>query len=68
MMEKDCDTLIDIDYREKRYIYQFKNIKVTTTAPPLELFKKYGYDKTELKTAPIVSEVKKTILGMVRRF
>jgi len=68
MMEKDCDTLLDISYRDKKYIYQFKNIKVTTTAPPIELFNRYGYSKTEVKTAPIVSEVKDRIFGMIKRF
>jgi len=67
MMEKDCDTLLDISYRDKKYIYQFKNIKVTT-APPIELFNRYGYSKTEVKTAPIVSEVKDRIFGMIKRF
>jgi len=42
-LEKNCDTLLDITYRNKNYVYQFKNIKITTTAPPLELFKHYGY-------------------------
>jgi len=69
-MEKDCDTLLDIGYYHKKYIYQFKNIKVTTTAPPQELFNRYGYGytKTEVKTAPIVSQVKDKIMGMVKRF
>jgi len=68
MMEKDCDTLLDISYRDKKYIYQFKNIRVTTTAPPTELFKRYGYDKKEVKTAPIVASVADKIFGMVKRF
>ena len=29
---------------------------------------KYGYQKSEVKTAPIVGRVKETILGMVKRF
>jgi len=68
MMEKDCDTLLDIGYYHKKYIYQFKNIKVTTKAPPQELFNRYGYTKTDVKTAPIVSQVKEKIMGMVKRF
>ncbi len=44
MLERDCDTLLDITYRDKKYIYQFKNIKVTTIKPPLPLFKEYAYD------------------------
>jgi len=68
MMEKDCDTLLDISYRDKKYIYQFKNIRVTTTQPPTELFKRYGYDRKEVKTAPIVVSVADKIFGMVKRF
>ncbi|CAA6820650.1 MAG: Unknown protein, partial [uncultured Sulfurovum sp.] len=68
MMEKDCDSLIDIAFKEKRFIYQFKNIKISTTEPPSSLFKKYGYDKSELNKAPIVSNVKSRILGLIQRF
>ena len=68
MMEKDCDTLLDISYRDKKYIYQFKNIRVVTTAPPIELFNKYEYNKTKVKTAPIISTVTDKIKSMVKRF
>ena len=68
MMERDCDTLLDIGYVNKRYIYQFKNIKITTTAPPLELFNQYGYAKNEFKTAPIISMMQDKIMGLVQRF
>jgi len=68
MMERDCDTLLDIGYVDKQYIYQFKNIKISTTAPPLELFKKYGYERSEVKTAPIISTVQEKILGLIKRF
>jgi len=68
MMERDCDTLLDIGYVNKRYIYHFKNIKITTTAPPLELFKNYGYDRSEVKKAPIVSVVQERIFGLIKRF
>jgi len=68
MMEKDCDTLLDISYKDKKYIYHFRNIRVTTTAPPTELFKRYGYDKKEVKTAPIIASVADKIFGMVKRF
>jgi len=61
-------TLFDISYQNKKYIYSFKNIKISTLAPPIELFNRYGYTKTELKTVPIVSQVKEKILGMVKRF
>jgi len=68
MMERDCDTLLDISYSNKKYIYRFKNITIRTIAPPTELFNKYGYTKTEVKTAPMVSQVKEKIMGMVKRF
>lgn len=68
MMEKDCDTLVDIAFKEKRFIYQFKNIKITTTEPPTSLFKQYGYEKEEVKTTPIVSSVKDRLLGVIQRF
>ena len=66
--EKDCDTLLNIAYRDKKYIYQFKNVKVTTTEPPLVLFNRCGYSKREEKTAPIASKVQDKIMGIVRRF
>ena len=68
MTEKDCDTLIDIGYKEKMFIYRFKNITVRTTEPPSRLFERYGYEKEEVKTAPIVSGVKDKILGLIQRF
>ena len=68
MMEKDCDTLIDIAYRDKKYVYQFKNIRVMTAEPPAKLFKRYGYMKEDVKTAPIVSVVQDKIMGLIRRF
>ena len=54
MMERDCDTLLNITYRDKKYIYQFKNLKVTTAEPPLELFNRCGYSKREEKTVPML--------------
>jgi len=68
MMKKDCDTLIDIAYRDKKYVYQFKNIKVTTAEPPSQIFARCGYSKEEVKTAPIVSVVQDKIMGLIRRF
>ena len=68
MMDRDCDTLLDITFRNGKYIYQFKNLKVTTAEPPLELFKRCGYDRAEVNTAPIVSVVKDKIMGVVKRF
>jgi len=68
MMDKDCDTLVDISYKNKRYIYQFKNIQISTKAPPLKLFDKYGYVKNEHKTTSIVSSVQDKIRGVIQRF
>jgi len=68
MMDRDCDTLIDISMKDKQFIYQFKNVRVLSPVPPFKLFNRYGYDKKEVKTAPIVGRVKETILGMVKRF
>ena len=68
MMDRDCDTLIDIEFKNNQFVYQFKNIRVLSLVPPLKLFNRYGYDKQELKTAPIISTVKDKILRMVKRF
>jgi hypothetical protein len=68
MMERDCDVLMDIASNKGSYIYQFKNIKITTKEPPLKLFKRYGYEKKEVKTAPMVSKVQEKILGLIKRF
>ena len=68
MMDRDCDCLIDIAYRDKKYIYQFKNIKVTTAEPPSQIFARCGYSKEEVKTAPIVSVVQDKIMGLIKRF
>jgi hypothetical protein len=68
MIDKDCDTLLDIDKKEGRYIYQFKNIRISSTVEPLRLFERYGYNRQEVKTAPIVEEVKERILGVIKRF
>ena len=68
MMDKDCDTLLDIGYSNEKYTYQFKNIKVTSKATPSELFKEYGYLKEEIKTAPISSKVQNVISGIFKKF
>jgi len=69
MMDRDCDTLLDItSIKDNRFIYQFKNIKVTSTGSPQELFSRYGYTKTDVKTAPMVSQVKDKIMGVIKRF
>ena len=59
---------IFIGFKEKRFIYQFKNIKIRTTEPPSKLFERYGYEKKETKTAPIVSGIHNKILGLIQRF
>ena len=68
MMERDCHTLIDIAYRNKKYVYQFTNIKAISTEPPLKIFARCGYDRANVKTAPIASLVKDKIMGIVKRF
>ena len=68
MMERDCDTLIDISYRGKQYVYQFKNTRVVTEEVPSKIFARAGYTKQEVKTAPIVSTVQDKIMGLIKRF
>ena len=68
MLEKDCDTLVDIDFKDKRFFYIFKNRVISSSVEPKKLFEKHGYDKKDEKTAPIVGEIKKRILDVVRRF
>ena len=33
-----------------------------------KIFDKYGYQKSEVKTAPIVSKVQDRIMGLIKRF
>ena len=68
MLQKDCDTLIDIDFKDKRYFYYFKNTTFSSEAEPQKVFEKNAYDKKEVQTAPIVGDIKKRILGVVKRF
>jgi len=68
MMERDCDTLLDIDKKDGRFFYQFKNLKISSTVEPFKLFQKYGYKKEEVKKAPIIYDVKEKILSVVKRF
>jgi hypothetical protein len=67
-MKRDCDTLLDIGYRDKTYIYQFKNIKVTTKEPPIELFGRCGYLKPKVEVVSAVSGIQDRILGLIKRF
>ena len=41
---------------------------MATTERPLKLFNRCGYDRVEVKTAPIASVVKDKIIGIVKRF
>ena len=68
MMKRDCDTLLDISYKNDQYVYKFKNIKITSTGTPQELFNRYGYSKLNVKTAPIASQVKEKLMGMFQKF
>jgi len=68
MMDRDCDTLLDIGFKDEKFIYQFKNIRVVSATSPFKLFNRHGYDKKEVKNAPIVLKVKEKILGIVKRF
>ncbi len=68
MMDRDCDTLLNIGKVNNKFIYQFKNIKVITAKPPEDIFKRCGYDRRESKDAPIDSAVRDRIMGLVKRF
>jgi len=65
---KECDTLLDIGTRDNKFILQFKNIRLITAEPPNKIFKRCGYNKKELKNAPISSSIKDKIMGIVNRF
>jgi len=67
MMDRDCDTLIDIGFKDKKFIYQFKNIKVITAEPPSEIFNRCGYYKSETKDTPIISKVRDKIMGCIQK-
>ncbi|MCK4440750.1 MAG: hypothetical protein KAU90_02005, partial [Sulfurovaceae bacterium] len=65
--DRDCDTLIDISFKDNKFVYQFKNIKITTAEPPLDIFNRYGYTKSESKDAPIISSVKDKIMSCFKK-
>jgi len=67
MMDRDCNTLIDIGFKDKKFIYQFKNIKVITAEPPSEIFNRCGYDKSETIDRPILSKVRDKIMGCIQK-
>jgi len=64
---RDCDTLLDIGTREGKFVFYFKNIKLVTAEPPNRLFDRCGYDRDELKDAPICSTIRDKIMGIVRK-
>ena len=68
MTDRDCDSLIDIGKIDNRFIYQFKNVRITTAEPPEDIFERCGYDRRESKDAPMVSAVRDRIMGLVNRF
>ncbi|CAA6807866.1 MAG: Unknown protein [uncultured Sulfurovum sp.] len=67
MLEKDCDTLIDIDFKAERFYYKFKNRNISSMVEPQKLFGKHGYEKTS-KKAPMVEEIKDRIVGLFEKF
>ena len=68
MLEKDCDTLLDISFKNKRYYYTFKNRIISSKVEPKKLFQRHGYNRQEVKKAPIVAEMKVKIMGLIKRF
>ena len=66
--DRDCDTLMDINFENKKFIYQFKNIRLITAESPSQIFKRCGYDRSTPKDAPILLQVKDKIVGAIRRF
>jgi len=68
MLDKECDTLLDIDYKEGKYYYIFKNLTMHSSVIPPKLFAEYGYQKEEIKKSPIVPSVLEKIKGAIRRF
>jgi len=68
MLERDCDTLIDIGKIEEKFVYQFKNIKITTAEAPADIFQRCGYDKRDSKDAPMVSNIRDKLVGLIGRF
>ena len=68
MMDRDCDTLIDIEMQGDSFVYIFKNIRVTTTERPLSLFRRCGYDRNQSTDAPMILDIKKRIEAIVKKF
>jgi len=68
MMERACDTLLDVNKKNGRFIYQFKNLKFSSTATPFQLFERHEYKQSDIKIPPLFSEFKEKILSVVKRF
>jgi hypothetical protein len=68
MLEKNCDILKDIVFKDKKFVYIFSNRTIVSTASPQELFQEHGYEKEDFKKAPIVASVLSKIMGSVKRF
>jgi hypothetical protein len=67
-LDQDCHTLLDISYRNERYVYQFKNARAVTTGNPEALFKRFEYIETDSYLPPIASKIKDSVKGMIQRF
>ena len=68
MMDRDCDTLIDIEMQGDSFVYIFKNIRLTTTEKPLSLFGRCGYDRSDKKNTPMIENIRKKIEPIVKKF
>jgi hypothetical protein len=68
MMDRDCDTLIDIEMQGDSFVYIFKNIRVTTAERPLSIFARCGYDRSDNKNTPMVENIRKKIEATVKKF
>jgi hypothetical protein len=68
MIDRDCDTLIDIEMQGDSFVYIFKNIRVTTTEKPLSLFRRCGYDRSDKKNTPMIENIRKKIEPILKKF
>jgi predicted transcriptional regulator with HTH domain len=63
--ERYCEKLIDVDIKDDRFIYQFKNIRVLTKEPIEKLFERCEYFESSNK---INSAILNSLKGMVKKF
>ena len=62
------DSLIDIQFRENKFICYFKNMTIKTTEEPSKLFKRYAYDENKpTPQAPIALKVLSKIKESIKR-